>query len=131
MKTFLFKILPVGHVPSVSVLKFYALSLSPLLMLLHFQLQTTRTYSALGCQSYWNAANKKWFVPMWTYSDTNNKHKSMIYFVNLASKYCFWGVIFNFREKPFPWKCFYISLFLKGWQPRKKLATRFMMGQTT
>lgn len=58
--------------------------------------------------------------PNWTYSDTNNKHKSMIYFVNLASKYCFWGVIFNFWEKPFPWKCFYVSLF-KGMATKKKI----------
>lgn len=47
------------------------------------------------------------------------KYKNISHFTNFASKYYFCR-IFRFWEKPFPWKCFYVPLFLKGWQQQQK-----------
>jgi hypothetical protein len=49
-------------------------------------------------------------------NSNTNKNVLLILLQNITSVIFF----FNFQEKPLPLKCFYVPLFLKGWQPRKK-----------
>lgn len=105
----------VGYVPQESILKFYAPPLNTLLMLIFNRQQ--KVNNLLWVMSYWKDANKNGLSQCGDVQ-TLIKYKNISHFTNFASKYYFCR-IFRFWEKPFPWKCFYVPLFLKGWQPKK------------